>query len=199
MCLGARATPTGGRNQSHDLEVTLGINQVPPGFYEVKRLYVRDHKYVDRRFKAGQRGERIYGRRDAEIKGFALALEDYLDTCLWGFEAVTSVHEFVDQALLRKHGKKFHEKLIRWAKAAGPIPTLTAQAFTALHGSVSGRDIEAGFGSLGGIFIIADHIYTLVKPKEYTRFIAFDSAGAEGPKLSYQGVVPLDKFARLKV
>lgn len=197
--MGARALSTGGRNQSHDLEVTLGIDHIPPGHYEVKRLYVRNGKYVDRRFKAGQRGERIYGRRDAEIKGFAIALEDYLDTCLWGVEAVTDTHAFIDQALLRKHGKRFHERLLRLAKAASEIPSLTAPAFRALNGTVRPQDIEAGFSSLSGIFIIADHIYTLVKPTEYTRFIGFDSAGAEGPKLSFQGVVPLAKFARKKV
>jgi hypothetical protein len=196
---GARSIATGGRCESHDLEVTLGIDHVPPGFYEVKRLHVRDGKYVDRRFKAGQRGERIYGRRDAEIKSFATALEDYLDTCLWGVEAVTDTHAFIDQALLRKHGKKFHERLMRLAKAAADIPTLSAPAWKVLVGSVRPQDIEAGFSSLSGIFIIADHIYTLVKPSEYTRFIGFDSGSAEGPKLSFQGVVPLNKFARKKV
>lgn len=178
--------------------MTLGIDHVPPGLYEVKRLHVRDGKYVDRRFKVGQRGERIYGRRDAEIKSFATALEDYLDTCLWGVEAVTDTHEFVDQALLRKHGKKFHERLLRLARAAGEIPTLTAPAWKVLNGAVRARDIEAGFVGLSGIFIIADHIYTLVKPNEYTSFIGFDSASAEGPKLTYQGAVPLDKFGRKK-
>lgn len=178
--------------------MSLGIDHIPPGFYEVKRLHVRNGRYVDRRFKAGQRGERIYGRRDAEIKSFATALEDFLDTCVWGVEAVTDTHEFIDQALLRKHGKKFHERLVRLAKAASEIPTLTAPAWKVLNGGVREQDIVAGFGSLSGIFIIADHIYTLVKPKEYTSFIGFDSASAEGPKLTYRGVVPLDKFGKKK-
>ena len=195
---GARAIPTGGRGQSHDLEVTLGVAHIPPGFYEVKRLHVRDGKYVDRRFKAGQRGERIYGRRDAEFKSFATALEDFLDDCLWGYQAVSDTHEFIDQAFLRKHGKKFEQRAIRLAQAASSIPQLALSAKRVLDGGVRPQDIEAGFSSLGGIFVIADHIYTLVKPKEYTRFIGFNSAGAEGPKLSFQGTVPLDKFGKVK-
>lgn len=206
--------------QSHDLEVTLGIVDVPPGFYEVKRLHLQKGRYVDRRFKAGTRGEKIYGRRDAEIKSFATALEDYLDHAWdpvmmhdqksswagvqrepgpqWGVEAVTDLHDFIDQALLRKHGKKFHERLLRLAKASKEIPTLLVPAWNVLNGGVRGKDIEAGFASLSGIFVIADHIYTLVKPSEYTSFIGFDSASAEGPKLTYQGVVPLDKGTRKK-
>lgn len=211
---GTISYPTGGRGQSHDLEVSLGIEHVPPGFYEVKRLHVKKGKYVDKRFKAGQRGERIYGRRDAEIKSFATALENFIDGVWdqtrpwkgmepesdihWGVETVTAVHDFIDQALTRKHGKRFHERLLRLAKAASEIPTLLTPSWNILKGGVRPQDIEAGFSSLGGIFIIADHIYTLVKPKEYTRFIGFDSASAEGPKLSYQGVVPLDKFGKVK-
>ena len=179
----------------------LGVDGIPPGFYEVKRLHVRDGKYgkyVDRRFKAGQRGERIYGRRDAEIKSFAMGLEQFLDHCDWGIEAVLAAHEFIDQAFLRKHGKRFNERLVRLATAAVKIPELALSAKTILEGGVSAKDIEAGFSSLRGIFIIADHIYTLVKPKEYTRFIGFNSASAEGPKLSFQAVVPLDKFVQKK-
>lgn len=196
--LGALALATAGRNNSHDLEVTLGINHVDPGYYEVKRLYLRDGKYLDRRFKAGQRGERIYGRRDAEIKGFATALEDYLDSCLWGLNAVEETHAFIDKALLRKHGKKFQERLIRLANAGAKIPTLSRVSNAVLQGGVRPQDIEAGFSSLSGIFIIAGTIYTLVKPKEYKSLIGFDSGSAEGPKLTYQGVVPLAKNERKK-
>lgn len=177
--------------------MTLGVEHIEPGFYEVKKLHIRPGgKSVDRRFKAGQRGERIYGRRDAEIKGFAMAMENFLDTCLWGVQAVTDVHDFVDMALQRRHGKKFNERLLRWANAATDIPTLVKYAFPVVKGGVTPQDVAQGFASLRGIFIIAGHSYTLVKPSEYTRFIGFDSASAEGPKLSYQGVVPLEKTTR---
>jgi hypothetical protein len=197
--LGARAEPTAGRYQSHDLEVTLGIADLEPGLYEVKRLSLRKGgKSVDRRFKAGRRGETIYGRRDAEIKSFAMALEDFLDQCLWSVEAIVATHEFIDQALQRRHGKKFHERLLRLANRSLSIPELMFEAKSVIQGGVRPQDITAGFSSLKGIFVIADHIYTLVKPEEYTRFIGFDSASAEGPKLSYQGVVPLESFATEK-
>ncbi len=192
--LGAQSVPTAGRYNSHDLEVTAGAAGIDPGFYEVKRLHDKDGKYVDRRFKVGQRGELIYGRRDAEIKSFASALENFLDTCNWGREAIEQTHEFIDQAFQRKHGKKFQERLSRLASASASIPALTATAQAAVFGAVGSKEIEAGFSGLKGIFIIADHIYTLVKPNEYVRFIGFDGASAEGPKLTYAGVVPLAKF-----
>lgn len=192
---GVRCNKTAGRHQSHDIEVTLGATHLEPGFYEVKRLHVRaGGKSVDRRFKAGRRGETIYGRRDAEIKSFAMALEDFLDQCLWSVEAVVAAHEFIDQALQRKHGKKFHDRLLRLANRGLTIPELVFQAKTVIQGGVRSQDIAAGFSSLKGIFVITDHIYTLVKPEEYTRFIGFDSASAEGPKLSFHGVVPLELF-----
>lgn len=191
-CDGARAVPTAGRYQSHDIEVTLGIAHVDPGLYEVKKLSVRPGgKSIDRRFKIGRRGETVYGRRDAEIKSFAMALEDFLDQCLWSVEATVATHEFIDQALQRRHGKKFHERLLRLANRGLSIPELMFEAKSVLQGGIRQQDIAAGFSSLKGIFVIAGHIYTLVKPEEYTRFIAFDSASAEGPKLSFQGIVPL--------
>ena len=183
------------------------MEHIPPGFYEVKKLHLRKGaKSVDPRFKAGQRGERIYGRRDAEIKSFASALEWYIDHAWdepkeglhWGRESVESAHEFIDQAMERRHGKKFDERLRRWAEAAAKIPTLLSVSLPAARGGVSAQNIANGFASLSGIFIMAGAIYTLVKPSEYTRFIGFDSASAEGPKLKYQGVVPLDKFATKK-
>ena len=203
--LGNRSKPTGTRYQSHDLEVTLG-GFIVPGFYEVKRLHLREGKYVDRRFKVGRRGERMYGRRDAEIKSFATALEDFLDgvwdsphpAIHWGKKEVEDMHSFIDLALQRKHGKKFHDRLLRLADACNSIPTMLKQSLSVSRGSVRPQDIEAGFAGLSGIFIIAGHIYTLVKPKEYKSFIGFDSASAEGPKLTYQGVVPLEKFGKVK-
>lgn len=186
--------------------MTLGVDGIPPGFYEVKKLHVRKgSKSVDRRFKAGQRGERIYGRRDAEIKAFAQGLENYLDGrwddppvggIHWGREAVEDLHDFIDQALERRHGKKFDERLRRLAEAACKLPGLLPVAYPAARGGVSAQNIANGFASLSGIFVMAGNIYTLVKPKEYTRFIGFDSASAEGPKLSYLGVVPLGKFEK---
>jgi len=193
---GVRCNKTAGRYQSHDLEVTLGATHLDPGFYEVKRLSLRPGgKSVDRRFKVGRRGETIYGRRDAEIKSFAIALENFLDSCLWTVEATIATHEFIDQALQRRHGKRFNERLLRLADRSLSIPELANEARAVLQGGVRSQDIETGFTSLSGIFVITGHIYTLVKPKEYTRFIGFDSASAEGPKLSFHGVVPLESFA----
>lgn len=188
---GIKAVPTGDRYHSHDIEVTLGVDHVQPGLYEVKRLHVQDSGYVDRRFKAGQRGEQIYGRRDAQIKAFAISLERFLDDCDWGFDVVTQMHEFIDQALHRRHSKRFNGQLTQLATTFLHIPALFPAAKDVLRGGVTAHDVAAGFASLNGIFIIADHIYTLVKPEEYARFIGFDSASAEGPRLSYQGVVPL--------
>lgn len=170
-----------------------------PGKYEVKRLHRKTlTSAFDRRFKVGQRGEKLYGRRDAEIKGFALALERFLDECTWGVQAVDEVHQFVDQAMQRKHGKKFHDRLLRLAKAGLNISSLMLSATDVLRGGVRDADIQAGFSNLSGIFIIAGDIYTLVKPSEYKQFIRFDSACAEGPKLSYQGAVPRETQQRKK-
>lgn len=194
---GARANETGGRNNSHDLEVTLGIDTVPPGFYEVKRLSARPGgKSFDPRFKAGRRGETIYGRRDAEIKSFAIKLESFLDECLWGREAVESAHDFIDQALQRRHGKKFHERLLRLAKIGLTIPDLIFASKDVIKGGVHHQDISAGFSGLKGIFLIAGHNYTLINSNEYKDFIGFDSASAEGPKLAYKNVIPLQKIAK---
>ncbi len=189
----------GSRHQSYDLEVLLGIDHVEPGLYEVKRLYKTKSGSFDRRFKVGQRGERIYGRRDAEIKSFAIALEDFLDECLWSVEAVVATHEFIDQALLRKHGKRFHERLLKLANRGLQIPSLMFRAKDVIQGGVRTNEISAGFSNLKGIFIIAGDIYTLVKPTEYKEFIGFDSASAEGPKLTYQGVVPLEQVVRKRL
>ncbi len=190
---GARGHVTAGRNQSHDICVSLGIKEIPLGLYEVKRLSLRPGgKSVDPRFKLGRRGETVYGRRDAEIKGFAADLEDFLDQCLWSVEAIVATHEFIDQALQRRHGKKFNERLLRLAQRGLSIPELMWSAKRVIQGSVKPGDIQAGLAGLSGIFIIADHIYTLVKPDEYSEFIGFDSGSAEGPKLRYSGVVPLE-------
>ncbi len=197
--LGVRSTVAGSRYQSYDVEVTLGIDGVEPGWYEIKRLYKTKGGSFDRRFKVGQRGERMYGRRDAEIKSFAMGLEDFLDKCTWGVQAVEDTHDFIDQALLRKHGKKFNERLTRLARAGLQIPDLMFRATAVLTGGVRTSDILAGFSNLKGIFVIAGDIYTLVKPIEYSEFIGFDSASAEGPKLTYQGVVPLEQVARKKL
>jgi hypothetical protein len=196
---GARAHPTAGRNQSHDLEVTLGTTlrsptcDLVPGLYEVKRLSLRSKgKSADRRFKTGRRGETIYGRRDAEIKSFAMALEDFLDQCLWSVEATLASHDFIDQALQRRHGKHFHERLLRLANRGLEVPELMWKAKSVINGGVFPRDIQAGFEGLSGIFIMVGHIYTLVKPNEYSEFIGFDSGSAEGPKLRFSGVIPLE-------
>ena len=190
---GSRANVTAGRNNSHDLEVTLGTDGLTPGFYEVKRLTARPGgKSFDPRFKAGRRGETIYGRRDAEIKTFAIQFENFLDECEgWGVEAVVATHEFIDQALQRRHGKKFNERLLRLAHRGLSIGDLLFASKRVIQGGVGHTDISAGFAGLAGIFIIAGHNYTLVRPNEYKQFIGFDSASAEGPRLRYSGVIPL--------
>lgn len=196
---GAVAFAAGGRNQSHDLEVTHEIDHVLTGKYEVKRLSLRPGGHsADRRFKAGRRGETIYGRRDAEIKCFATALEDFLDEVLWSEKVISEVHDFIDQALQRRHGKKFHDRLLRLADKGLAIPNLLLPSTRVLNGGIRAQDIQAGFAGLSGIFIIVGHIYTLVKPSEYTSFVGFDSACAEGPKLSFHGVIPLETFGKEK-
>ncbi len=204
----------GERGQSFDIEIISG-SQIEPGRYEVKSLWRKnDNCKFDRRFKCGQRGEKIYGRRDAEIKSFALALDAHVDVGLsealepemfrhhlsmgpqpimtW----VDEMHDFVDKALARQHSKSFHEKLMRWGRSALLSPMLFSRAQAIVSGGISSVDIMRGFSGLKGIFIVAGHNYSLVRPDEFDQFLAFDSASAEGPKLVFLGVLPLETKQR---
>lgn len=204
--------PAGDRGQSHDLVIPdepgrrpyIHAAGVTPGKYEVKSLWRRDERSsFDRRFKVGRRGETIYGKRDAEIKSFALSLEEQIDSViehsLLGVPKaepgsvrrfVEETHDFVDQALTRKHSKRFMERLTRLATASLAIPVMLHRARSVLSGGVQAADIVRGFEDIEGIFVVAGHMYTLVTRAEMPQYLTFDSASAEGPKLRYAGPIP---------
>lgn len=208
--LGLFVTRAGERNQSHDIEVS-GISRrryrgdsliVNPGLYEVKMLWRRSDRHAfDRRFKAGTRGERIYGRRDSSIKSFALSLEREIDSIIESnthdpkgssLEFVEQAHGFIDDAMARRHSKGFTRRLERLARASLLIPNLSQQARAVLDSTVQGHDIAQGFGDLEGIFIVAGPKYTLVTKAEMASMLSLDSASSEGPKIRLHGVIPLE-------
>jgi len=215
---GVFVTRAGDRSQSHDLEVS-GISRrrprgsgrlhdaVDPGLYEVKTLWRRNENCAfDRRFKVGTRGEIIYGRRDSEIKRFALSLESAIDGIMEDnvadglvlrdgtpgrvTEFVEASHRFIDDALTRRHSKSFDERLRRIAQASLHIPVLTLHARAVLEGLITIEDIRRGFHDIEGIFVVAGPMYTLVTKAEMGNLVTFDSASAEGPKLRMHGVIP---------
>lgn len=207
----------GNRQQSHDLEIHSKITRpdyedpylrfagLSPGKYEVKSLWRRSEtQSFDRRFKVGRRGERLYGRRDAEIKSFASGLEDEIDAIIQNFvdegrvaktskdamtRFVTETHAFISDAFERRHSKAFNERIERLATASLSIPTLTVRAHSVLNGGVQGPDIVRGFDDIQGIFIVAGPMYTLITRTEMPQFLTFDSASSEGPKLRFVGVI----------
>jgi len=185
---------TGSRNQSHDLMISSGTPEIPEGVYEVKSLYRRNENCrFDRRFKTGRRGEDIYGRRDAEIKAAALDIENYLDHGVTsGLQFIESAHRLIDEALNRKHSKDFLARFTLLAEAYSDTWMLSS-ADRFLLGGVSNSDILKGFSGLDGIFLLAGPMYVLVKPKEFSKFIAFDSVSSEGVKLRYTGMIPSEK------
>ncbi len=214
----------GDRSVSYDLEVVDEVYRraylravgLESGKYEVKSLWRKNENQVfDRRFKVGQRGELIYGRRDAQVKAFGTALEGYIDDLIEHSlpptksgghfsphppatpgsvtPAVTELHDIIDRIMVRKHSKTLLERLGRLAKASLEIPRLTVAARNFLSGGIQAVDIERGFSDIQGIFIVAGPIYTLVSQTEYSKFLAFDSASSEGPKLRYLGVIPSNK------
>jgi hypothetical protein len=179
------------------------------GRYEVKSLWrASEGRSFDRRIKVGRRGERIYGRRDAAIKTFAIALEEQLDSMVdgrrslrlegprepgtvGGMSSLTmEVHELVDRALERRHSKSFDARIRRLARAALLVPTLTLAAQRVLTVDVLGTDIVNGFEDIAGIFLVAGPIYTLVSQRELSDFLSLDSASSEGPRLRFSGVIP---------
>lgn len=202
----------GARGQDYDLEIFsklkcdpyLSIHGLTAGKYEIKSLWRKnDNCKFDRRFKAGRRGERIYGKRDAQIKSFALALENEIDDIIdnsvleehsirdgeWVTNFVNETHDFINQALERKHSKKFEERIMRLAKASLAIPKLRLQAAAILTEPVNSSNIIAGFDNIEGIFVVADRHYTLINKAEMPKFLIFDSASSEGPKIRYQGCI----------
>lgn len=204
----------GARNQSYDLRIKLidgpfaRVAGLETGNYEIKSLWRRNGNCVfDRRFKAGQRGERIYGLRDSRIKAFAMGLDAEIDSVIANsvrhptagrspsemrsfFEETV---DFIQQATERRHSKDFEARLMRLARICQVIPTMTALSRGVLNSPVGTPDIVNGYRDLEGIFVVAGPIYTLVTVKEIARFLAFDSASSEGPKLRYTQNIPLEK------
>jgi hypothetical protein len=204
----------GARSQSYDLRVKLSCGPfaraagLETGNYEVKSLWRRNENCVfDRRFKVGQRGERIYGLRDARIKAFALAIESEIDSIVENSvthplgerrpdemrKFVDECHLFIEQATERRHSKDFEQRLTRLAMICLTIPTIMSRAQSVINSPISPTDIANGFRDLEGIFVIAGPIYTLVTVGEIPAFMAFDSAGTEGPRVRYTQSIPSEK------
>lgn len=208
-------TRAGDRNQSHDLEVTIpngsgrrrSARRLPDGLvsglYEVKSLWRRNERSAfDRRFKVGTRGETIYGRRDSQVKAFALSLEECLDEMVAANPKADSVgliesaFSFIDDAMARRHSKGFEERLTRLAKASIGIPELTRRSLAVLSDPITSDDILRGFNDIEGIFVVAGPTYTLVTKAEMGSFLSFDSASSEGPKIRMLGVIPSETVQR---
>jgi hypothetical protein len=136
----------------------------------------------------------MYGRRDSQIKSFALLLEAMVDGSLDRFpEVLDEISRFIDAALSRRHSLGFHDRLSALASALRPIRGLTAAADAILGGGITGHDIADGFDGIEGVFVAAGPIYSLVTKAEMPEFLAFDSASVEGPRLRMQGVIPSEK------
>ena len=211
--------PAGARTQSYDLRVKITngpfarIAGLETGNYEVKSLWRRNDNCVfDRRFKVGQRGERIYGLRDARIKAFVMGLDSEIDAIIENSVAYPiggrkpdemrvffeeSV-DFIRQAVERRHSKAFEVRLDRLARVCQIIPTMTALARGVLNSAVQPIDIARGFADVEGIFITAGPIYTLVAKDEFEGFLAFDSASSEGPKIRYTQAIPSETNRKRK-
>lgn len=206
---GVYITRAGARSQSYDIEICDGgwkaeSKNISPGLYEVKSLWRKDKKSsFDKRFKVGTRGEKIYGRRDSQIKSFALLLEREIDSLVENnltegkpaspdenMRLVEETHQFIDQAIMRKHSKSFEDRLNKLACASLKIPNLTISANTILSGKIRSGDIVRGFSDIEGIFIVAGPIYTLITKTEIPTLLHFDSASSEGPKLRIIGDIP---------
>lgn len=183
------------------------------GNYEVKSLWRRnDNCAFDRRFKLGQRGERIYGMRDSRIKSFAMGLDTELESIMENsisypigerrpnemrlFFDETS--EFIRQAVERRHSKDFEARLVRLAGVCQVIPTMTARARDIMNSAVQPIDIAKGFADVEGIFVTAGPIYTLITTNEIKDFLAFDSASSEGPKVRYTKIIPSETNRKRK-
>ncbi len=220
---GVRVILAGSRVQSYDLEIEGRVTAraylvaagIEAGKYEVKSLWRKNKNCTfDRRFKVGTRGEKIYGKRDAAVKAFALALESEIDSIVEhsvddeGVKVkpgsvqkfVEETHDFIDRAVGRKHCKSFNERIERLAKAARNVPNLRIAAERVLDAEVQADDIVRGFDDLNGIFVVAGDLYTLVTKAEMPDLLAFDSASSEGPKLRWQGVIQSnpDKVRKVK-
>lgn len=208
---GLEIEPAGARSQSYDLRVKLTNGPfaqtvgIPTGNYEVKSLWRRNENCAfDRRFKLGQRGERIYGMRDSRIKAFAVGLDTEIESIMENsitypigerrpnemrlfFDETT---EFIKQAVERRHSKDFEVRLNRLASVCQVIPTMTTLARGIMNSTVQPIDIAKGFADVEGIFVTAGPIYTLITTSEIKDFLAFDSASSEGPKVRYTKIIP---------
>jgi hypothetical protein len=213
-------TKAGDRTQSYDLEVTIpngsgrrrSARRLPDGLvsglYEVKSLWRRNERSAfDRRFKVGTRGEKIYGRRDAQIKAFALALEDGMEEIfaelhrsgerLWSNRTfVEFSHEMIDHAMARRHSKWFNDQLEFLAERLAGVPLISRQAQAVISSGIADADILRGFSDIEGIFVVAGPTYTLVTKAEMGRLLSFDSASSEGPKIRMLGVIPSETAQR---
>jgi hypothetical protein len=213
-------TRAGDRTQSYDLEVTIpngpgrrsSARRLPTGLisglYEVKSLWRRNERSAfDRRFKVGTRGETIYGRRDSQIKAFALTLESEMEQVylelrakgdhLWSnTEFVEFSHQMIDHAMARRHSKWFNDQLGFLTDRLKDIPVIAREAKAVLSGGISTDDIFRGFSDIQGIFVVAGPIYTLVTKAEMGNFLSFDSASSEGPKIRMLGVIPSETTQR---
>lgn len=197
----------GGRHQRYDLEivhtswVTPGtyeerpIPMITSGRYEVKSLPRRKkvtHAW-DRRFKAGSRGHYIYGRRDAEVKAFALDLEELIGDGTFPVStfkqpgmSITEVHDLIDACLQGRHSKKLMAQLTLLAEVYEDDYGVMS-ATRLLRGRVGPTDILGAFSDLDGIFVVAGAYFTLIAKDEIPDFLIVDSASVEGVKLKYVG------------
>lgn len=213
-------TRAGDRTQSYDLEVTVpngstrrrSGRRLPDGLisglYEVKSLWRRNERSAfDRRFKVGTRGERIYGRRDAQIKAFALALEDGMEEIFADLQRagghpwtnrtfVEFSHEMIDHSMARRHSKWFNDQLGFLAGHLTGVPLISRQAQAVIASGITEADILRGFSDIEGIFVVAGPLYTLVTKAEMGRLLSFDSASSEGPKIRMLGVIPSETTQR---
>lgn len=214
-------TKAGDRTQSYDLEVTVpngsgwghrNVRRLPDGLvsglYEVKSLWRKNERSAfDRRFKVGTRGETIYGRRDAQVKAFALTLEDRVEEIFSDLQRVGGhpwtnrtfvefCHEMIDHAMARRHSKWFNDQLGFLAGHLTGVPLISRQAQAVISGGITEADILRGFSDIEGIFVVAGPLYTLVTKAEMGRLLSFDSASSEGPKIRMLGVIPSETKQR---
>lgn len=183
---GIKLEIAGKRNQSYDIKIINNNNKklIKNGLYEVKKLWKSDKATkFDRRFKVGTRGEKIYGRRDAEIKAFCLALENAMDTLDLSVAQVDFFHKTIDSGISRKHSKSFSEDLELCWQILEHKKVLLDHVEVIKNNQITISDIQRGFDNIDGIFVIAGPMYTLITKAEFPKFLEFDSASVEGPKL----------------
>lgn len=194
---GSHVRQAGSRYQNYDLEI-LDCANLPLGRYEIKALH-RNGKSFDRRFKVGSRSEKIYGKRDAEIKAAALVLDDYIDWVFKEPDRAVQRNEYSadanlqwilnlkNQAFERKHGKNFIKDFIENIKPFHDWHYAYPFKINKLSRPVTSKEICEGYSDIQGIFLVLEDNYTLIRHDEFAKFIEFDSASSEGIKLRYTG------------